>query len=71
MPRLSFVHGAVRFTRLETLRCDQVIDGTVCNSRTYELLYGRSTGVAFLNLWVKRLDNGEGEKVLLSIQVGK
>ena len=64
MPRLSVCPRCSSFHKLETLRCDQVIDGTVCNSRTYELLYGRSTGVAFLNLWVKRLDNGEGREGL-------
>lgn len=59
MPRLSVCPRCSSFHKLETLRCDSIVDGAKCNSRTYELLYGRSTGVAFLNLWVKRLDNGE------------
>lgn len=70
MPRLSVCPRCSSFHKLETLRCDQVADGTVCNSRTYELLYGRSTGVAFLNLWVKRLDNGDGREGL-TVNMGR
>jgi len=60
LPRLSVCPRCSTFHTLETLRCDEVLsDGNICNSRPFELVYGRSTGVAFLNLWLERLDSGD------------
>ena len=60
LPRLSVCPRCSSIHKLETIRCDSEIQSGKCNSRTYELLYGRSTGVAFLNIWLKRLDGGDG-----------
>lgn len=60
LPRLSVCPRCSSFHKLETLRCDSKLsNGETCNARPFELVYGRSTGVAFLNLWVERLDSGE------------
>jgi Lhr-like helicase len=71
MPRLSVCPRCSSFHKLETLRCDQTLDsGIVCNARPFELVYGRSTGVAFLNLWLERLDSTEGRDGLeISTQI--
>ena len=54
MPRLSICPRCASFHKLDTIRCDmEKSNGEICNARPFELLYGRSTGVAFLNLWLK------------------
>ena len=61
LPRLSVCPRCSTFHVLETIRCDNILDnGSVCNARPFELVYGRSTGVAFLNLWLEREDSGSG-----------
>jgi Lhr-like helicase len=70
MPRLSICPRCSSFHNLETLRCEEIVDGHTCNARTYELLYGRSTGVAFLNLWLTRTDAGD-ELQGLRVQTGR
>jgi ATP-dependent helicase YprA (DUF1998 family) len=66
MPRLSVCPRCSSFHKLETLRCDQISDsGEQCNARPFELVYGRSTGVAFLNLWIERLDKLDGRDSLI------
>ena len=70
MPRLSVCPRCVTFHKLETLRCDAELEpDQICNARPFELVYGRSTGVAFLNLWLERLDNNEG-RTGLSVSTG-
>ena len=66
LPRLSVCPRCSTFHVLETLRCDNVLqNGDVCNARPFELVYGRSTGVAFLNLWLERMDSGKGRDGLV------
>lgn len=65
MPRLSVCPRCSSFHTLETLRCDQTLStGKQCNARPFELVYGRSTGVAFLNLWIEKLNNLDGRDSL-------
>lgn len=66
MPQLSICPKCASFHKLDTLRCDEISEqGERCGARPFELVYGRSTGVAFLNLWVERLDDLEGRDGLL------
>jgi Lhr-like helicase len=61
MPQLSVCPKCASFHQLDTLRCTaSTSDGAPCGARPFELVYGRGTGVAFLNLWVDRMDAFEG-----------